>query len=522
MTFARGASQVTSATSARIAKSPTVVEVNNASFTTSAFADQCNDELMRKLGLRNRNMAARLALARSLALASEPPPLEGAERGRTIKGMNLFGDDLRVWLALILEHRESDDVGLEAVQDLTGRHWARGMALLQEDWTAANEDFDKFILSLASQCGLPATGRGQVGRSTGNDGVTLRPGAVTLPLGETGTDLATRERVTWLLNGPGVAPHIAILGAIGSGKTRTALFMIDQIHSQSNAPVILFDMAKGDIATNHGLVSALGATVISPLQTPIPLDVLFAPEGEVKQAAMRFRESFRRVPANRIGDAQGDILREAAEAAFAGGGPVRLRDVYERLQESYAKKRIRKGDIVTANFKDMMAWDLFAPQMTPAEFFSRSWIIDLHKAPETVKRLVCFLLFDAAYTYLGHCEDTPVDSDGNRALRLVMGIDEARLVLGYEHHSLIALVRESRSKGGVLVFMSQSPDDFDQKAENFFENIGLPICFRTAARSTALNKLLGEPVDLNGLKNGECVTRLVGQGLTHVQAWEPA
>lgn len=506
---------------ARAAKTPGVVEVNNASFTTSATADQFNDELMRKLGLRNRNMAARLALARSLALASDPAPLEGAERGRTIKGVNLFGDDLRLWLGLMLEHRQSEDIGLEEVQDLTGRHWSRGIALLQQDWLEAGEDFDRFILSLANQCGLPATGRGDLGRGSIAE-VSLRPGAVVLPLGEVGTDVVTREPVTWHLNAPGAAPHMAVLGAVGSGKTRTAMFLIRQIRGQSNAPVILFDMAKGDIASNTDLVAALGATVVNPLDSPIPLDVLNAPEGELKQAAMRFRESFRRVPANRIGDAQGDVLREAAEAAFAGGEAIRLRDVYERLQEAYAKRRVRKGDIVTATFKDMVTWELFAPQLSPAEFFSRSWIIDLHKAPETVKRLVCFLLFDAAYTYLGQCPDTPVDDSGNRALRLVIGIDEARLVLGYEHHSLIALVRESRSKGGVLVFMSQSPDDFDQKTENFFENVGLALCFKTAARSSALNQLLGENVDLNSLKSGVCVSRLPDRGLMFVQAWQPS
>ena len=36
----------------------------------------------------------------------------------------------------------------------------------------------------------------------------------------------------------------------------------------------------------------------------------------------------------------------------------------------------QKPDVVSATFNDLTAWDLFAPQHSPQEFFSRSWIID--------------------------------------------------------------------------------------------------------------------------------------------------
>jgi hypothetical protein len=504
---------------ARAAKTPSIVEVNNAGFATTASADALNDDFMRRLGLKGRNMVARLAIARSLAVSSAPPAHVEEERGKIIKGLNLFGDDLRVWLAFLLEHTESDDCHLEQVQDLVSRHWARGLSLLAEDWKTTGEDFDRFIIMLASQAGVAAEGRAET-REVGIGGAFRpRATAVVLPIGDS-VDLATREKVEWRLNASGGSPHIAVLGAAGTGKTRTAMGMLKSIRKQSGAPVILFDMAKGDLAGDSKLVDALGATVVDPLRSPIPLDVLYATAEDLKQAAMRFRESFKRVPQNRLGDAQGDVLREAAESAFAGTHPVKLGDVYDHLREIYATKR-KKDDVVTATFKDMTAWDLFDPQLAPIDFFSRSWIIDLHKAPDTVKRLVCFLLFDAAQTYLSHADDTPLDDQGNRALRLVVAVDEARQVLGYDHQSLISLVRESRSKGGVLVFMSQSPDDFDQRNENFFENIGLAVCFRTAARSSALNQLLGQNVDLNGLKNGVCVTRLVERGVIHVRAWEP-
>jgi hypothetical protein len=53
--------------------------------------------------------------------------------------------------------------------------------------------------------------------------------------------------------------------------------------------------------------------------------------------------------------------------------------VRDRLREVYSEKR-RRDDVVVATFNDLMSWNLFDPKFTPAQFFSRSWIIDVHEA----------------------------------------------------------------------------------------------------------------------------------------------
>ncbi len=174
-----------------------------------------------------------------------------------------------------------------------------------------------------------------------------------------------------------------------------------------------------------------------------------------------------------------------------------------------------------STLKEMCDYNLFEPNMSPNEFFRQSWIIDVHEADEMTQRFVVFLIIDAIDTYLARLRDSALDDEFNRALRLMIVIDEARKVLGFGQPSLINIVRTSRSKGGAVLFITQSPDDFAQDDENYLENIGLPICFRTNARNSSLKSVLGGSVDLAGLGNGVCVTRLPeNPTLVRVQAWQ--
>jgi hypothetical protein len=500
-----------------------LVDAHSAAYSTSTEADELNNNFMKLLGAKSRNYMARLALSRSLSLDTAPEALPSSP-GKVIKGANLFGEDYRLWISLLVQHAGAVSPSVGDLQELTRRHWARGMTLLEADWKEANEDFETFLRVLATKAGIQAEGEAGGGATGPGRGTPFVAKAVPvkIPIGEVSLNTATQEPVEWYANGPGTSPHFAVMGTLGSGKTRTAMTMVRAMRKASGCPVIVFDMGKGDLASDKALVADLGAEVIDPLKRPLPLDVLHVQSSDpadILNAAMRFRESFARVPSNRLGGAQVDALRDAAQRALQRHRPTRIVDIRDRLREVYAEKR-RKDDVAVATFNDLTGWNLFEPRLTPAEFFSRSWIVDLHGAPDTAQRLVVFLLLDALHAHLTQLPDSALDAQGNRALRVVVAIDEARKVLGYEHASLVGLVRESRSKGGALAFMSQSPDDFNGEDENFLENLGLGICFRSNARSGVLNALLGESVDLAGLPNGVCVTRLPGQRFVHVKAWE--
>lgn len=490
--------------------------LNTKEFKTTRQADELSEKLSKKLGSKHRYEPARLAIARSLSVPeppTDPAETEMHEDGGPIKGQHLFGEDLAVWVALLVQHSGRPDIQPKDIQDSVRRHWHRGINLLMAEWKECRDDFDRFVLHLAERSGVREGGQlGNLPSALGS-GVRLKDGPVILRLGPVSTEVLSNKPVTWLMNGRGYAPHVAIMGKAGSGKTSTGMEMLSQVRQQTGCPILLFDIEKGDLARKPELRSEFGATVIKAPEQAIPLDVLHMAErsdASAKVGASRFRDSFKSVSQSRPGAKQLDSLRDGVQRALLSGKtPITIKDVHEAVKQVYAEKK-QKTDAVMSTFNDLTQWELFSPKLPPESFFSQSWIIGLHDAPETEKRMIVFLLFDALYAYCRTLEDAPLDAEGHRVIRLCVGIDEANKVLGYGHQSLIDLVRTSRSKGIAVFFMSQSPDDYDKEDENFLENIGLAISFHSAALyPRALEKLLGSNVNLAELPlDGTAITRL--------------
>lgn len=505
--------------------------ISKTNFRPTLKADQINDFLKSKLGMQNRYDPARLAIAYSM---SQPLPISidkdiDDDQGKQIAGGTLFGEELLpAWIAMLVENLESDNITAEKIQDLVKFHWTRGCLLLEKIWKSFEEDknkdtFNEFILYLAEASGLPQVGSEPL-LLDGDDNSTISAGAISLRLGELGVDVKTNKEVRWHLNGKG-SPHGAFMGATGTGKSRIALNMISQIRQYSNVPMLIFDFAKGDIANNFGFVNHIGATVIScPDKSPVPLDVLHIPvlsKNSINNAAMRFRESFIRIPKNKTGAVQLDDLRDAAKTVFQKDtGPFKIEDIQKELLAIYNQSG-KNSDIITSTFNDLMQWNLFEPKLSPSKFFKKSWVIDVHEATETAQRMVVFLMLDALYSYIKSLPDSDLDNDGNRKLEFVLVIDEARKVLKFGQESLISLIRESRSKGMSIFLISQSPEDFDTDADNFLEQIGLTACFSSKGKSSkVLKACLGKNVDLASLPLGVAAVKISGdEEMRQVKVW---
>jgi len=106
-------------------------------------------------------------------------------------------------------------------------------------------------------------------------------------------------------------------------------------------------------------------------------------------------------------------------------------------------------------------------------------------------------------------------------LRHVTMLDEAHIVLKTRLPALANLVRLSRSKGGVILLASQSPDDFEG-ADDYLDNMGLTLAFNTQARPGPTRRIFGAGHSLTGLKRGEALCYIRAEARTRkVVAWTP-
>ena len=144
-------------------------------------------------------------------------------------------------------------------------------------------------------------------------------GQINVLIGEISEEVTSKTKIIWSLNGQGGSPHSAIMGGVGSGKTRTAAAMLRSIREQTAVPLLAFDF-KGDLGTDalgggYHIDELFHAQTLEPPRTPIPLDVLSlrsAGEIDVAEAASRFRDSFSRLKGSRMGDRQRTAIHEAA------------------------------------------------------------------------------------------------------------------------------------------------------------------------------------------------------------------
>lgn len=493
----------------------TLEQVLLAGFQTSAEADRRTEQLRSNLGLSAKNRVARLAIGRSLSESSYPTGnLDGA--GKPIKGDVLFGlNELPLWVGLLFTHLKKTDpraeLTLPTLQDLVRRHWNRGVSLLVEDWAEAGEDYNRFVdVLVRRRANLPETGGVSPVTTTSGDAAWEAAGRDPIPvLVDLGREIDTNEPFRWTVNGVGYSPHVAVMGQAGSGKTRTMLEMLIQVRKQSGAPIILMDLGKGDLANQHGFIEAIGARVLRVPEEPIPLDMFHGSDDSdltASDAIMGFRDSFAKVMQSKAGAVQLETMKDALRPLFSHHKNISLEDIGLALRDFYDDRKL-KTDSVISTISDLTERTIFQPEMSPARFFSQSWIITFANAHDTQKNLAAYLLLDALNTFLKRAPEAPQDAQGHRAIRAVLAVDEARHLLASRHKALSDNIRLHRSKGLMVALASQSPDDYDGAGDDYLENIGLPVCFKTnAASNQVLQNMFRGKVSFAALPTGAFMT----------------
>jgi DNA sulfur modification protein DndE len=463
-------------------------------FRPTIEAESFEDKLRAKLGLTAKYESARLSIGRSLAIATPPEPvrLPNDERGKVIAGEYLFGDEIDLWMSIIaIDGQLGESATPDDFRALVEGHWMRGAKLLQSDFEDCGEDEVRFIMRLAEL--LPSSFGGRAGGG-------FAPGAsgeINLKVGTVSQTYPGGVPVSFSINSPGTAPHIALMGKNGSGKTTTGVQIAIEIAKTARIPLLFID-PKGEFVSGGHATGALseGISTIRAIEVgmeAIPLD--FLPDStvgnaSVTQAAMQFRDSIA-LCCNHPGDIQLDMLRTAVEKVIRTEKRrdlTAVRDAYNRELMQANKKH----DSILSRLNELTQLQVFSAASSPSEFFSQSWVLSMKTvATEELKKLVILLILDSLRTFMLSQQESPV-VEGYRSLRHLLVIDEARRILANKRYqSLVDLVRQGRSKGEVVMLLSQDPSDFDGQADDFTTQLGTVIAFACVQTQRGLRSLQG-------------------------------
>ena len=505
-------------------------QVWKAQFKATEESAAFEDKLRTAYGLAYRYEAARLLIGRSLSEPSRPDPLPRDTKfnSRAIAGENLFGADDDLWLsALILDGQFGPDATVDDLRALTEAHWARGYELVREELQRCGGDEIKLVQRLAEW--LPETG---VAIETPFAPMG-KPGELRLKVGSVSRTHPGDKPVEFVLNGPGFPPHIALMGAVGKGKTTTGVQIALQISRDAGIPFLFVD-PKGEFVQDGravGPFAEIGKVGGIEVGTdPIPLDFLPRPDAlpqKIARAAMRLRDTIV-LCCKSPGDLQRDLLRKAIERVICDGGDRSLetvREAYERELRAAGKN----NDSIVSRLNELTNLRCFEPKFQPAQFFSQPWIISLKGLPEELKRLATLVILDAIAAFLLDQPDSPVPG-GFRTLRHLLVLDEARKMLRESRSdSLVDLVRQGRSKGSVVMLLSQDPSDFDGQADDFTTQLGSVIAFACAQSVRGLGALQGvfgrklQAGEFNDtyLTEGLAFVKLPGREPERIRCWQP-
>lgn len=457
-------------------------------YTSSAAEEVLNT--LRYVTRIEYSVLARVALALSLSKHGRNAPESPDLSGKEIRWTSLFSDDEYTFssvLTMVYGERMSKEDELFARR--VKHHIDGGCELLGQLFRSSGQDEIMFLQRLAAE--VPLTG----GRAT-SGGVPI----LNLVLG---MKELNNERVVIELNNTArhANSHLAIMGKPGVGKTQLLLKILADIRIQSRFQTnfIYFDY-KGDVVVDDRFVEITRCTTYQLPHQQLPINPFILEDyaaSSIMISAEEKAESFASIDSH-IGTVQKGALSDAIRTAYDRRSAQALRypdfrEVLSIVRDRYAHDN-KKDDSLIEILRRLSDFHLFWEHGSTQPLIDRisehTFLVDLHQLP-VLKELVVYLVIERLYKEMAALPDSDT-KEGRRALRTILVIDEAHNYLAQKNPFLQKIIREGRSKGVVVFFASQSPNDYSQKFFDFKELLEFSFIFQCEGVSaTAVQELLG-------------------------------
>jgi DNA sulfur modification protein DndE len=458
---------------------------------TSSEADEILSALRFETKLEKVTLA-RMAFALSLSRVGADVPASPNFSGGEMKRPTFFAEDeifIRTLLSFTYQRPDITEDESFSNRSLTKNHIDHGALLLNELFQACGRSGDRLIALLVEEVAF--SGR----RDNFGLGLDIVIGRTLLERSELVMELNNTVRHA--------NSHLAIMGKPGVGKTQFLLKLLADIRIQSHYQTnfIYFDY-KGDVVDNERFLEIAKVQPYRLLQAgqSLPINPFVLPaydEQTINVSAREKAESFASIN-SKLGVVQKGALTEAIRAGYAkrAGSPTPYPDFQDILEIAVAayEEDGKKDDSLIEVLRDLSEFDLFwkhGSNAPPIEKLSnRTLLIDVHAMP-VLKELVAYLVIERMYKEMASMPDSPV-TDARRTIRTILVIDEAHNYLSQKNIFLQRIIREGRSKGVVVFFASQSPNDYQQDFFNFQELLEFAYIFQCEGVTAAsVQKILG-------------------------------
>ncbi|MFV1449153.1 DndE family protein [Maribacter sp. HS] len=329
--------------------------------------------------------------------------------------------------------------------------------------------------------------------------------------------------------------NIAIAGMAGSGKTQLIKDVLYQISSKTNDQLkfIFFDY-KGE-GNPEQLKPFLDATKCEFVDIVNDGGLKFNPFSSINLDERQRPFSIKAfvdtiatfVPS--VGVAQKNILTKVITDLLdsKNGSYPTINELFEDLVEYYEENN-RKVDTLYAGIENL-ATNIFDCKPTNTRILDKSLYLNLPPAlSDTLRQLVVFLLlryFNSYFSSTNDCEP----KDHIFPLRYVIVIDEAHIYLKNKNarKALEELLRLLRSKGVIIVMLSQGVEDYKTKDFDFASQVKLPICLNVQNKDyKGISNFIGTPsskykleTEIKKLESGKGLINLSEPKMIHLRQW---
>tara|TARA_R110002074_G_scaffold340061_2_gene510532 strand:+ start:26 stop:1489 length:1464 start_codon:yes stop_codon:yes gene_type:complete len=329
--------------------------------------------------------------------------------------------------------------------------------------------------------------------------------------------------------------NIAIAGMAGSGKTQLMKDILYQISSKTNYELkfIFFDY-KGE-GNPEQLKPFLEATKCNFVDIVNDGGLKFNPFLSISMDERQRPFSIKAfvdtiatfVPS--VGVAQKNILMNVITDLFdekKGTYPT-INELFDRLEEYYEENN-KKPDTLYAGIQDLTT-NIFNCSNDNPNILESSLYLNLPPAlSDTLRQLVVFLLLRYFNTYFSSTNDCE-PKDHIFPLRYVIVIDEAHIYLKNKNarKALEELLRLLRSKGVIIVMLSQGVEDYRTKDFDFASQVKLPICLNVQNKDyKSISNFVGTPSSkykletaIQKLDSGKGLINVVDPQIIELNQW---